>query len=1270
MSKLWRLVCAAVAGALVLTLLGAAPASAGAAQGGVVGAVPDDRTPHVLDGTVLDIEQVGDRIVVAGTFTRVQDAATNGGAEWAQAYVFAFDAATGAIDRAFDPQVSGVVRTVLRGPAGSVFLGGTFFTLNGQDSRNLVNVSLATGLRTAFRAPAFNGAINDLAVAGDRLFVAGIFTTVGGVSHRGLATLTAATGALDAYMGVDVLENHNYPRGSARASVGVSKIDISPDGSRMAAIGNFRSAEGLARDQAMTILLQSGGAVVDPNWRTRRYEPACNANSFDTYVRDVEFSPDGSFFSIVTTGGGYSGTLCDTATRWDSAATGQDVQPRWVAVTGGDTLLSVAVTDTAVYVGGHQRWMNNPLGRDAARAGAVPRPGISALDVRTGMPLAWNPGRNPRDVGAEALLATADGLYVGMDTEYFGDYRYRRARLGFFPLAGGGALPSEDAGQLPANVVLAGRLSSSPGVDVNDVRTRFFDGTAAGADAALATGSTEWSRARGAFRVGDTVYYGYPAPAGGYSLFRRSFDGTTLGTPSLVDPYNDPEWSDVVWENKSGTTGTYRGALPTFYSQLSSVTAMAYRDGRLYYTLSSSSSLFYRYFSLDSGTVSEDVFTAATSGFGSVSGLVISGDQVYLASSSTGELRRMSFVNGTPSGTPTTVSGPARDGRDWRARALFLSPRPNQAPTATFTATCLALSCTFDARGSSDTDGRIAAYQWELGDGSTATGATVTKAYDTAATRTVLLRVTDDDGASSTTTRSVATEAPAPDAIAVRGATGGSARGVTQAAVTVPAAVRAGDGLVLLLSTNSVAKGATPAGWTLAGTQTSGTSVTTQVFSRVAAAADAGSRVAVTLDRQASVTLQLAAYSGTDATAPVTSVTGVGLASSTSHTTPRTTAAEGSYVLSAWSDKQAVARTWVAPGAVTVRSNLRGTGNGDVATLVADSGAPVPAGPVGGLTATVPTASNRATALTVVLAPRGSNLPPEAAFGSTCTGLDCRFDAGSSADRDGEITGYAWSFGDGTTGSGRTADHRYTTAGDYTVTLTVTDDDGGTSSSTATVPVAATPPAQGIGLRGSAGAATNTVTSASVTVPADVRAGDGLLLVLSTNSTATGATPAGYRQEASLTAAGTSPTTQVFSRVAGATDAGSRVTVPLSASAKVTLQLLAYSGTAATGPVASATGAASPSGTAHTTPRVDVAAAGSWVVSIWSDKQAGARTWTPPSSVTARSNVGGVGNGDVATLIADSGAPVPAGSAGGLTATVPTASNRAVTFTVVLAPAG
>jgi PKD repeat protein len=63
------------------------------------------------------------------------------------------------------------------------------------------------------------------------------------------------------------------------------------------------------------------------------------------------------------------------------------------------------------------------------------------------------------------------------------------------------------------------------------------------------------------------------------------------------------------------------------------------------------------------------------------------------------------------------------------------------------------------------------------------------------------------------------------------------------------------------------------------------------------------------------------------------------------------------------------------------------------------------------------------------------------------------FNGSASSDPDGTISSYAWTFGDGGTGSGVTASHTYTTAGTFTAKLTVTDNLGATASTTATITV-------------------------------------------------------------------------------------------------------------------------------------------------------------------------------------------------------------------------
>ena len=51
------------------------------------------------------------------------------------------------------------------------------------------------------------------------------------------------------------------------------------------------------------------------------------------------------------------------------------------------------------------------------------REGIAALDPVSGLPLSWNPGRD-RGVGAFALVATAQSLWIGSDTDRVGRSEY------------------------------------------------------------------------------------------------------------------------------------------------------------------------------------------------------------------------------------------------------------------------------------------------------------------------------------------------------------------------------------------------------------------------------------------------------------------------------------------------------------------------------------------------------------------------------------------------------------------------------------------------------------------------------------------------------------------------------------------------------------------------------------------------------------------------------------------------------------------------------
>ena len=236
------------------------------------GPAPDGRAARVRALAVL-----GRRVYLGGDFTTMVPPAGTvvpAGGE-IRRHLAALDVDRGTL-LPWDPDADGPVSALVASADGtSLYVGGDFNHIGGQPVAKLARVNAATGAVDPTFRPEVRGGVRALALAGDRLYVGGVFNFVagpaGGEARPKLAALDAATGALLPWtpppLGPGRYVGHNGTPTAAESGGDVLALAVPADGSRVYVGGNFLDFAGQA---GMVVFDAGSGEPLPQQWRTGR----------------------------------------------------------------------------------------------------------------------------------------------------------------------------------------------------------------------------------------------------------------------------------------------------------------------------------------------------------------------------------------------------------------------------------------------------------------------------------------------------------------------------------------------------------------------------------------------------------------------------------------------------------------------------------------------------------------------------------------------------------------------------------------------------------------------------------------------------------------------------------------------------------------------------------------------------------------------------------------------------------------------------------------
>ncbi|WP_436698934.1 PKD domain-containing protein [Nocardioides sp. BYT-33-1] len=422
---------------------------------------PRTNQPTITSGEIWDIEVVGNRVYVAGSFTSIRQ--PNNGTTINQAYLAAYNWSTGQVDTTFRPTfTNGQVDAVEASPDGTrLYIAGNFGTVNGLSRKAIARINPATGAPIDTFTANANGKVNELAVTNTTVYAGGRFTTVNNVPRGALAALDGATGAVRA----DFVNNITGGIGT-NGELAVQRLKLTHDEGRLLVVHTGRQVNG--KDRYGVAIINTRTNRLTP-WRTTLWEDNLQFVGGIQRAYGGDIGPDDSYFVVTSGSGGDRPPINDTVIAY-ALDEDSDAQPLWIS-RHFDSVYSVAATETGIYIGGHFQWAESAtapipwpglddvgygtgqgLSAYALGDAVVKRFHLAALDPADGHALEWFAPSNSYE-GDKHIEATPRGLFVGGDGNTKGGYNV--GRIAFFDF---GNVPAQNGTQTVITDPIEGRI--------------------------------------------------------------------------------------------------------------------------------------------------------------------------------------------------------------------------------------------------------------------------------------------------------------------------------------------------------------------------------------------------------------------------------------------------------------------------------------------------------------------------------------------------------------------------------------------------------------------------------------------------------------------------------------------------------------------------------------------------------------------------------------------------------------------------------------------